>query len=502
MPQVQQRLVGRFKRSGSKESQLGELTLAGEDTTLVLRSSSKSLVDLVYMPPALMHGTTVDRQKVSLLRCVGQSAPSTRVGGRRSYSAVLFPNYVLLGDKHLNDDSRIAGASFTLRHAHVLFYDFFVFGEARHPKEFIKEILRSNFPDEKAIEVGPHPQVHYYTGKTVLLETVTSLGSVAVGLKAAWTLPSPRGIYVPNAIEVDVNFSVPLSFEDSLATLTSIVDFFALLAGARQSLDNLTVRLEAKSRNAPTLMVYRPLTAGDPIGPATRQSRDSLMPYMSCKDEIGTVMQRWVARSQDWTNARRRFFDVFSMDRNYTIDRLVAAANMFDLLPKSSVPESVPVTLEVRDATAKCKQIFKALPDSLEKQDMLDALNRVGRTFLKHKIRHRAKVVVDTIGSRVPRLTELTDQAVKCRNHFVHGSRGSFDYGKNFHAVTYLCDTLEFVFGCSDLIEAGWDARSWADRSGGHPFNNYLHSYLRASKEVLSLAEGAGPSDRPRSNAA
>ena len=437
-----------------------------------------------------MHGATVDRQKVSLLHCVGQSAPSSTVEGRRSHSAVLFPNYVLMGDQHLNDDSRITGASFTLRHAHALFYDFFVFGEARHPKEFIEEILRSNFPDEKAIEVGPHPQVHYYTGKTVLLETVTSLGSVAVILKAAWTLPSPRGIRVPNAIEIDVNFSVPLSFEDSLATLTSIVNFFALLAGARQSLDNLAVRLEAKGRNAPTLTVYRPLAASETLDPARRQSRDSLMPYMSCKDEIGTVMQRWVARSQDWEHARRRFFDVFSMDHNYTIDRLVAAANMFDLLPKSAAPKSVPLTPEVRDATAKCKQIFKALPDGLEKQDMLDSLNRVGRTFLKHKIRHRAKVVVDAIGTRVPRLTELSDEAVKCRNHFVHGSPGSFDYVKNFHAVTYLCDTLEFVFGCSDLIEAGWDARAWAGRSGGHPFSNYLHSYSRASKEVLSLMEG------------
>lgn len=490
----QRRLVGRFKRSGSKQSQLGELTLAGKDTTLVLHSSHAPLVEFVYIPPALMHGTTVDHQKVSLVRCVGLSAPSSRVGRRQSHSAILFPNCVLIGDEHLRDESRILGASFSLQYAHALFYDFFVFGESLHPQQFITDLLRSNFPDQKAIEVGARPQVHYYTGKELLLEAETCLGAVSVKHRAAWTLPSPRGIHVPSAIRFDVTFAAPLSLDDSLATLTRVVNFFDLLAGGRQLVEDLAVRLDSASRRARDLTVYRPHQEVAATDSTRRQSRDSLMPYMNCKDGIGAVMQRWIAKGDEWEQARSRFFDVFSMGNSYTIDRLVAGANMFDLLPTSAVPASVLLTSEVRDATKTCKQIFKALPDSMEKQDVLGALDRVGRSFLRHKIRHRAKVVIDAVGDRVPRLMELTDEAVKCRNHFVHGSRGSFDYVKNFHAVTYLCDTLEFVFGCSDLVEAGWDMRGWGAGSGGHPFSNYLHSYPTACKEVLAFSERIKPS--------
>ena len=495
MPEDQQRLVGRFKRSGSKESQLGELTLAGEDTILVLHGA-KELRNYVLFPPGLMHGTTVNRQKVSLLRCVGMSAKSgPPVAGRRSHSAELFPNFVLIGNQHFHDDSRVEGAAFTLQHAQALFYDFFVFGQALRPKDFIKEILRSNFPDKEDVEVGPHPQVHYYTGKTDLLEAATSLGSVAVRLHAALTLPGPRGIHAPSAIQVDVTFKAPLPFDQALSTLASMTAFFDLLVGGRQPLEDLAVRVKGNDRKASTLNVYRSSAAGDAPRPSRRQSRDSLMPYMTCKDEIAVVMQRWVTRSEEWKTARTRFFDVFSMERRYTIDRIIGAANMFDLLPKSAFPAGTPLASDVREATAECKKIFRALPESLERRDMLDAIDRVGRMALKHKIRHRARVVADAFGKRLPRLSDLTDEAVNCRNHFVHGSRGSFDYVKNFQVVTYLCDTLEFVFGCSDLIEAGWDGATLAAKADRHPFGIYLHSYARASKEVLSLME-SGKSKR------
>jgi hypothetical protein len=59
---------------------------------------------------------------------------------------------------------------------------------------------------------------------------------------------------------------------------------------------------------------------------------------------------------------------------------------------------------------------------------ILSDLARVKKSKLKHKIRHRAQFVSSALGARFDELTLVTDEAVDCRNHYVHGSEPSFDY--------------------------------------------------------------------------
>jgi hypothetical protein len=54
-----------------------------------------------------------------------------------------------------------------------------------------------------------------------------------------------------------------------------------------------------------------------------------------------------------------------------------------------------------------------------------------------------------------------------------------------------LTNTLEFVFGASELVEAGWDIQRFAGggSTGTHPFGSYLVSYksnLEALKAQLN----------------
>jgi hypothetical protein len=45
--------------------------------------------------------------------------------------------------------------------------------------------------------------------------------------------------------------------------------------------------------------------------------------------------------------------------------------------------------------------------------------------------------------------------------------------------VIFFIDTLEFVFGASDLMEAGWDLRAWSKRytTMSHPFARLKVTY-------------------------
>jgi ApeA N-terminal domain 1 len=135
--------------------------------------------------------------------------------------------------------------------------------------------------------------------------------------------------------------------------------------------------------------------------------------------------------------------DCFGKQHRYNIDRLIAAANMFDILPSTAVPIEAPLSKEVKEARQQCRQIFKALNDMdpLERESLFDALSRVGRSSLKRKIHHRAKPIIEVVGDRFPELISVVNLAVDCRNHYVHGGHGKkpkLDYDANPNAVNFF----------------------------------------------------------------
>jgi hypothetical protein len=73
---------------------------------------------------------------------------------------------------------------------------------------------------------------------------------------------------------------------------------------------------------------------------------------------------------------------------------------MFDILPNSAVPSDIELTKDQEDAKEKARKVFHALPRTDERDSVLSALGRMGKSGLKHKIRHRAKCILDTVNER------------------------------------------------------------------------------------------------------
>jgi hypothetical protein len=209
------------------------------------------------------------------------------------------------------------------------------------------------------------------------------------------------------------------------------------------------------------------------------------------------VLGSWLERQQAWQDARLRFFNSF-VKEHYTVDRLIGSANMFDILPDSAVPPEIQLSEELGRAREECRTIFKNLPQSPERDSVLSALGRVGKSVLKHKIRHRSQLLIDTVGEKFPDLFIVTDEAVDCRNHYVHGSEPRFDYSKELDMLYFFTATLEFVFAASDLIEAGWDVKAWSElpTTMSHPFGQYRVNYAINLQELKALIASINHSDR------
>jgi hypothetical protein len=205
-------------------------------------------------------------------------------------------------------------------------------------------------------------------------------------------------------------------------------------------------------------------------------------------EHFASVTAKWLERQDEWQRARWRFFNSFAQGV-FDINRLKVSANMFDVLPPSATPIDIALTPDLILARQACREILNQLPQTAERDGALDCLGRIGKSSLRRKVGHRTKLVLDQAADQFPELNRVVDEAVKCRNYYVHGTSGSFDYDRNFEAVLFFTRSLEFIFAASDLIESGWNFTRWLKRGTAltHPFGQYKVSYPAAIARLLQL---------------
>ncbi len=206
-----------------------------------------------------------------------------------------------------------------------------------------------------------------------------------------------------------------------------------------------------------------------------------LMDPIRHSEAFSSVLKAWLDRDEKWRTARVRLSSGWG-ERDYGYDRIIRVANVFDLLPKGEFGDDEPLSQKMQAAVKKTRETFRCLPESSDRDMVLNTLGRVGSWTLKKKIHRRAESITEAIGSEIPEFQTVIDRAVDCRNLYVHGNHSGDSSGSCDSCLPFLTDTLEFVFFASDLVDAGWDIESWYNkkpRLRGHPFLNYLTGYER-----------------------
>jgi hypothetical protein len=479
----------------------GELRLKGPRTRLYLHDTAFFPTQQIasHGVKGVLHNLT----KVSMIGCIAPPLPAqVTQGDEQYYYASIFPHFILLGDSHVSaDEKRIAAVDFLIDDATALFHDHDAFGWMIDASSVIDQIANTmGNMSGRQIPTGPGAQVAYFIGNHEIFAVNTVFGNISASHHPVPMVAGPDGVHLKNRIYVSVVFPKETDFQDAIFRTYRLIEFLGLVVGRPQNLLDLHLRVTTDHEAPTTLKVCCSMppkrsSSGECEKPS---AFDVLLDAVGKPKEFSSVLERWLERQKDWNAARWRFFECFGQQRHYMIDRLVASANMFDILPDSALPDNLPLTEEQKAAQSSARCLFRALPPSPERDSVLGALGRLGKSSLKHKIRHRAQRLLDSFGERFSQLLIVTDEAVNCRNYFVHGNDPRFDYEKNSDLVTFFTDTLEFVFATSDLIDAGWDAQSWisAPTSMSHPFGRYRVNYpagLQRLKTVLSERTAAAP---------
>ena len=334
----------------------------------------------------------------------------------------------------------------------------------------------------------------YFTGKREIFSADTVLGRVSASHNPTHNIGGPDGVCLENTIFVTIAFKEVTTFDEAIDHTLTLLKYLEILVGRPQNLLKLDLSIKCDDERINSLQVYwsMPPKRGASHEEQRPHPAVVLLDAVEQPDVFSRVLRSWLDRHQDWHDARMRFSNSFANQQRYSIDRLIGSANMFDILPNSAAPPDVQLSEELKCAKESCQKIFKDLPQSAERESVLNALGRVGKSVLKHKIRHRAQLLINAVKERFPDLFMVTDAAVECRNHYIHGSHGRkprFDYSNNFDAVIFFKDTLEFVFAASDLIEAGWDINAWSEThtTMSHPFDRYRINYAQNLRKLQAL---------------
>ncbi len=456
---------------GPEKEVYGELTLAGAKTSLYLQD--REGFNTRAIPDNYIKGVLHDLTKVSLIRCVTLSGPgyASRGGGEYHFAKV-FPHFVVCGDTHIGSSEKtILKIHCAVDDANSLFYDFDAFGLVLDGRPFIDKIVEvnANIAGRK-ISTGPEPQILYFTGKREIFSSETVLGKVSASHNPRPTsFGGPSGVGLKNTIFVTIEFKEAIGFEEAIFQISTLLRYLAILAGRPQNVIALEVEVKADQGNSVLRVNWNLCPKYERRDEEDRpHASDVLLDAVRQPDEFSRVLANWLARDLEWRHARFRFSNSFAQENHYTVDRLIGAADVFNILPKSAVESAEPQPKGTKPA---------------EKKD------RNRSTKLMRKIRHRAEKIIGAMGEPFAELRTVTDEAVKCRNHYVHGSEPSFDYNANFNTVTFFTDTLEFVFAASDLIEAGWDAKRWSSTGTtmSHPFGRFLVNFTNQLKQLNGL---------------
>lgn len=474
------RMFGNFTLLNGVETR-GELTLKGEKS--MLRLVSDEYIPEFFESEAI-YGTTDDFKKVSCFQCFTSFSGATfGEEGSKRHSADVFPHLVTLGKTHLQlSEACIKRVYFRVTDIASIFYDLTAFGNIHVTKDNLRQIL-PDWKNQDQPQMGEHPFVSYFTGKREVCSISTELGLFSVNHNFSYGMGKVEESAFSNSMNLCMDFHEKITIDECIENIFKIRRFLTLLAGRKQGMKSIVLELERESsslNNFPTLLdLHLSLAPKGPKASAEDKPDWRDLPLDACRrpEEFANVLKHWIIRDHTWRIPRGRYITCIEKGNTYNADRLVAAANIFDILPDIDVPVESKLPANLEQAKLQAKKLFNDIPQSADRDSILGALGRLGKPSLPKKVEYRAAIVTGQFGDKLPNFLFVLKTAVKCRNYFVHGS--DFDFKTVEPFLDLLTDALEFVFAASDLMEAGWEADAWIKRSPmmGHSFARFIAGY-------------------------
>lgn len=485
-------------------STVGHLNIAGKD------SFAKLIGKALWKRPETeyvdIHGTLCNGKKASLLDCVFYGRTQHRYDENAQFETTFFPNYVVVGEEFIrSDEPFIRAIHYRFENVDSLLSGHKSFMSLHPAPEEARKILEADHKRSEKLaqeqgrtkrpfdpQIGEHPHLLYFSGIWELIACEAGIGRVSLVNRTSHRMGSAAGIGIDNQVTAVIEFVEPTTLNAAIHSLYTLHSLFELSLGHRQRYRWIELELTHRAKDDErdihqTAQLHWSMCNERVEGDSRTSLIYALLAPARRPEEFSKVVTGWMNSAPVMSDPRERFATAFF--GRFGINRIVGAANMFDLLPESHAPRRTELDNTLKTGVDQCRKIFQALPDSFAKQSALSALGRVGTASLRDKVYHRADKIIAVIGEKFPDIYLPCNHAVLCRNHYVHGREASFDYQEHFTEFAFITETLEFVFAVSDLIDLGWDLKNWMSEgtSMTHAFGAYVVNYPENIRRLKAL---------------
>jgi hypothetical protein len=477
--ELQDQYLGEFRIKSRRFS--GLVTLKGSKSRLELYSDHR-----IHIPAGDMRtirGLARTGEKITICDAIGSEEGGTRsyYGITRHYSE-LIPHFIAIGPRHLDIDRKvISEIIFTTSAATSLFYDLGSFGTAREKN--IKRIMPAwARKDPRQIQSS---HLFYYVDRGPIFTVKTKTIEFDAFNGISYRNPSPRGINLTNEVRIGLKFKPAVKLSDAIKAIWEFRAFCEIVSHSKHCIRNIILRHTRAEMLESPIKLYA--TDDEAADEEEVDFRDNLISAGMHSKEFEQVFGTWLRTQVSHSDARLRIVQGLRKGRTYTVDRLVGAANSFDLLPaalfrKPTIPKAVRTTLIELTATAKSLR-------PPYRDQILSNLNRVKDLTLRQKIQSRFCSLPLVLRKRLPEMDLLIEHCVRTRNYFVHGSKPKLSVAATREFLFLFTDTLEFLFITSELAACGWNVSRWMNSLGPMGrFAAYLHSYNEQLKQVKTAA--------------
>ena len=373
----------------SQQDFFGILTIQDESTLLTLKSKvaipSISELDFII-------GAGFDHKIISCLGCIDAGFQTNFHNGGTEFSSSIFPHHVVIGNASLYaEETTITDIHFTTNDLPTLFNDRSAFGQIFSTSEELTRVLTQHHDKlEKDFKLGyklslpemaDNPNIFYYTGKTKIFECSTEIGVITVNHSPSISIDGKTGIACENNITATLSFDVPVNFDTAISRMSTLSRFFSIIAGRSQKSFDIKIEKSGLPANSHLDVYYSYSTSTS--ANILQNSRDTPLNPIMRPEEFSHVLENWIKREPEWRIGRIQYLNGLSKGRSYDTDRLVSAANAFDILPSSAtVPDSIDAA-DHETARNECIQILKALPPTEDRAAAIGVLKRWGRANLR-----------------------------------------------------------------------------------------------------------------------
>ena len=381
---AEKQLLGSF--SVGEGPDVGGLLTLSEDGVSLFVWDTKMISPKIIS--STISGVLQDNRIVTLLDCLPTGHGSTFISGRGMTSrTTIIANHAVYGSESLDPSKKCVNTV-----------------------EFRTDDTNLLFNDREAFALKPRseqdPSIHAtYSGVELIFSVDTSIGKVSArrATPIREGIDVSEGISISSKVNVEVAVDNPVTYYDAIHRAYVVISFLALMIGRPQNLAELRIgvlprcaeeRREWFAVEATAFRRFRRHSADD----GARMILGRLIDPIKDRRRFENVLANWLSRHDEWGHARSRYDRCVSNEREYHEDRMVGAANMFDLIPDNAVGPKRAVPESSASAIAECKRILKlARADRFDNDDPCNSalrwLGMINQKSLRQKICFRAGIV-------------------------------------------------------------------------------------------------------------